>query len=237
MVRQLPPQPLDWLYPASDGKPMADNTEQYRWIVLIKENLEILFAGTPDVFVAADLLWYPVPVDNPPAPCQAPDVMVVFGRPKGKRQSYLQWQEGDVPPQVVFEILSQSNRTPKGRREMEHKFSFYQQYGVEEYYLYDPDRLVLEGWLRQEEELVPIAEMSDWVSPRLQVRLAWQPGKELQLYSPDGGRFLSSVELRELAEREHQRAEQAESERERERQRAERLATYLRSLGLNPDDL
>ncbi len=32
-------------YPDSDGKPMADNTEQYEWIVKIKENLEILFAN------------------------------------------------------------------------------------------------------------------------------------------------------------------------------------------------
>jgi hypothetical protein len=28
-------------YPDSDGNPMADNTEQYRWIVMIKENLAI----------------------------------------------------------------------------------------------------------------------------------------------------------------------------------------------------
>jgi Uma2 family endonuclease len=62
-------------FPDSDGKPMADNTEQFRWIVLIKENLEILFADEPNVFVAGDLLWYPVksrlisPV--------APDTMVV----------------------------------------------------------------------------------------------------------------------------------------------------------------
>ena len=27
-------------YPDSDGNPMADNTEQYRWIVIIKENLD-----------------------------------------------------------------------------------------------------------------------------------------------------------------------------------------------------
>ncbi len=33
-------------YPDSDGKPMADNTEQYEWIVKIKENLEILFANS-----------------------------------------------------------------------------------------------------------------------------------------------------------------------------------------------
>ncbi len=39
-------------YPDSDGKPMADNTEQYEWIVKIKENLEILFANSPNVFIA-----------------------------------------------------------------------------------------------------------------------------------------------------------------------------------------
>ena len=37
-------------YPESDGQPMADNTEQYEWIVKIKENLEILFVDRPDVF-------------------------------------------------------------------------------------------------------------------------------------------------------------------------------------------
>ena len=81
----------DVLYPDSDGKPMADNTEQYKWIVIIKENLEILFADVNNVFIAADLLWYPVrsKVITP----TAPDVMVVFGRPKGKRRSYRQWRE------------------------------------------------------------------------------------------------------------------------------------------------
>lgn len=43
MVQQLFDQDLDQLYPSSDGKPMADNTWQYRWIVLIKENLELIF--------------------------------------------------------------------------------------------------------------------------------------------------------------------------------------------------
>ncbi len=68
----------DWLYPSSDGNPMAENTIQYRWIVIIKENLEIIFVKTSDVFIAADLLWYPMPVQSPPAPAQAPDVMLVF---------------------------------------------------------------------------------------------------------------------------------------------------------------
>lgn len=44
--------------PDRDGQPIADNTEQFRWIVFIKENLEIWFANRPQVFVAGDLLWY-----------------------------------------------------------------------------------------------------------------------------------------------------------------------------------
>jgi hypothetical protein len=45
------------VYPESDGKPMADNTKQFTWIVKIKENLEVLFKSNPDVFVAGDLFW------------------------------------------------------------------------------------------------------------------------------------------------------------------------------------
>src|SRR4030095_3541808 len=94
-------------YPQSDGQPMADNTKQFRWIVTIQGGLDALFRADPQVFVAGDLLWYPV--EGHPEMCMAPDVMVAFGRPKGDRGSYLQWQEGGIAPQVVFEIRSPGN--------------------------------------------------------------------------------------------------------------------------------
>ena len=71
------------IYPDCDGNPMSDNTKQFRWIVTIKENLDLLFADNPDVFVAGDLLWYPVEGSNTIR--VAPDAMVVFGRAKGDR--------------------------------------------------------------------------------------------------------------------------------------------------------
>jgi len=83
-------------YPESDGKPMADNTKQFRYITTIEGNLEVQFANDPDVFVAGDLLWYPV--EGNPFTRIAPDVLVVFGRPKGDRGSYLQWEEDDIAP-------------------------------------------------------------------------------------------------------------------------------------------
>jgi Uma2 family endonuclease len=124
------PAQEDIIYPDSDGQPIADNTQQFELIVWIKENLELLFANDPNVFVAGDLLWYPVEGNN--SLRQAPDVMVTFGRPKGYRGSYQQWLEDNIPPQVVFEIWSPGNRPSK----MAKKFEFYDRYGVEEYYLY-----------------------------------------------------------------------------------------------------
>src|SRR5207253_1075502 len=107
---------------------------QFRWIVTIQGGLDAMFAPDANVFVAGDLLWYPV--ENEPTIRMAPDIMVAFGRPRGDRRSYLQWKENGIAPQVVFEILSPGNRA----REMANKWDFYERYGVEEYYIYDPDR-------------------------------------------------------------------------------------------------
>jgi Uma2 family endonuclease len=134
-------------YPSSDGKPLADNTKQARWIILLDTALAGLFRRDKDVFVAADLNWYPVegePIVN------APDVLVAFGRPKGDRPSYKQWEEDGVAPQVVFEILSPGNDV----FEMARKLQFYDDYGVEEYYLYDPRRTY---WLSRCEAEWPCA--------------------------------------------------------------------------------
>ena len=225
-------------YPESDGQPMAENTEQYDWLVKIKENLEILFADREDVFVAGDLLWYPVPDREVSGPI-APDVMVAFGRPKGRRSTYLQWEEGDIAPQVVFEVLSPAN----SRMEMANKLRFYDQYGVEEYYIYDPKRHHLEIYQRQQERLKRVLHLNGWISPRLGIRFGLTPDA-FQIYHPDGQPFLSSVELARLKKAAEARAEQEAARAEREAQRAaeerlraERLAERLRALGFDPNRL
>ncbi|NJR17055.1 MAG: Uma2 family endonuclease [Calothrix sp. CSU_2_0] len=217
MVQQLQPENIskvDIIYPDSDGQPMADNTKQFRWIVTIKENLEILFASRNDVFVAGDLLWYPLQGDNKVR--QAPDVLVVFGRPKGDRGSYQQWQENNIPVQVVFEILSPGNTL----KEMAKKLKFYEHYGVEEYYIYDPDKIDFTGYLRSGESLEVIEEISNWVSPLLGIRFDLTPNT-LEIYYPDRRKFLSSVEIDALRQQEFQRAEQEFQRAEQESQRAE----------------
>ena len=95
-------------YPESDGQPMAENTEQYEWLVKIKENLEILFRRWTGCLHRRRPVLVPGSRSPDHRPV-APDVMVVIGRPKGRRGSYRQWEEGGVAPQVVFEMLSPAN--------------------------------------------------------------------------------------------------------------------------------
>lgn len=244
------------IYPESDGEPMAENTVQYHWLTTIKANLDAMFAEAPHVFVAGDLFWYPV--EGHPEIRYAPDVMVIFGRPKAHRGSYMQFREQNIAPQVVFEILSPGN-TPA---EMTRKHQFYERYGVEEYYVYDPAHEQLEGWLRQGDLLTLIEAIQNWVSPRLGMRFVMSK-TGLQLYRADGTPFLTYVELEETYRQEQfqsifaeDRASQAEAKQsiaeeqkmaaEEQKMAAEarakqaetqaaRYASRLRALGLDPD--
>jgi Uma2 family endonuclease len=134
-------------------------------IALLTLHKQLKLNSDENVFVAGDLFWYPI--EGRPNIVNAPDVMVVFGRPKARRGSYQQWNESGIPPQVVFEILSPGNT----QDEMDRKLLFYDRYGVEEYYLYDPERNDFSGWMRSEGRLDVIDAIENWVSPRLGIRI------------------------------------------------------------------
>jgi Uma2 family endonuclease len=215
----VPPDPA---YPDSDGEPLAENTTQYRWIVRIVGGLQTIFRDDPNVFVAGDLFWYPV--QGHPEIRRAPDALVVIGRPRGERGAYMQWREEGIAPQVVFEVLSPGNRGG----ELARKLEFYDQYGVEEYYIYDPDHIELSGYLREGDTLQAIPDLDGWVSPRLGIRFD-KSGAQLEIFDPDGQPFLEylqlfdrSVEDRIRAADERRRAEREQRRAERQRLRAEK---------------
>lgn len=220
MVARPEPKKAAITYPDSDGKRMADNTLQFEWIVTIKEGLELFFRDRPDIFVAGDLLWYPVEGDNKTR--MAPDAMVAFGRPKGYRGSYRQWEEGGIAPQVVFEVLSPGNRT----LEMRNKRAWYARYGVREYYEFDPYKGKISGWQYHQGESFPIEGILGWTSPLLNITFEMD-GLDLILTAPDGARLLSYLELADERDHAQDRAvfAEARAERERlEREKAEREA-------------
>ena len=201
-------------HPDSDGKRMADNTKQYEWIQLIEGNLTAMFAGRPDVFIAGDLLWYP---DKHSEERAAPDVMLVFGRPKGHRGSYKQWLEDEVPVTVAFESRSPCNDD----NEMAQKFSFYDEYGVEEYYIYDPDTNKLEVFVRGLATFRQVHDIPSHVSRRLGIRFEMtQP--EMTIYGPNGKRFVSIAVKHAEAEAERSRADEEKRLGDEARRQAEK---------------
>jgi Uma2 family endonuclease len=264
-LRNKPIHPDYHKYPSTDGEPMAVSTLHFEWLVTIKENLEIL-TQEKNIFVAGDLLWYPVKgkVDI----CKAPDVMVAIGRPKGDRLSYLQWLEDDVAPQVVFEVYSKSNRRRKNKEDL---LDFYEKYGVEEFYSYDPELNKFVVYIRQDNQLVPLEGLQKWVSPLLKIQFNWS-GLAFEILHPDGERFarfeelerrnrylkMQYAEVESLRQKERQwrvqmekEAELAKKEAEVEKQNAKAaqqqaeaaaernriLEEKLKSLGIDPDQL
>jgi Uma2 family endonuclease len=230
----LPPVDILNLYPESDGKPMAENTLQYRWIVRLVANLRHLFRGQT-VFVAGDLLWYPQQVTELPAPSQAPDAMVVLGRPAGERRSYKQWEEDNIAPQVVFEILSESNSA----REMINKQVFYRRYGVLEMFFYDPESHDFWGQVRShhEQEWETISPLNcPWTSPILGIRFEMF-ADGLRLFHPNGELFKDPEILFRENEQIQQERNQAQQERDQAQQERDRAFAKLRELGIDPTTL
>lgn len=212
----------DLEYPDSDGEPMAENTLQFDVLTTFKWGVESLYQDDRDVFVAGDLLIYPV--QGSPKIRQAPDVFVVYGRPKTFRGSYKVWEEELIFPQVVIEVWSPGNSGTLETR----KLAFYEKYGAEEYYIIYPGfPSLVKGFLRKGRRLLPVEGMSNFTSPRMQVRFAFTP-EEVKFFEPDGREI-------ERPDQVKKQRDQAEKKLDFMTQRADALAAKLRALGIDPD--
>jgi Uma2 family endonuclease len=213
------------IYPIDNGEPLANDTEHLKWITFVKNGLDDWFGERQDVFVAADLLWYPV--ERRPDISKAPDVMVVLNHPAGDRSSYLQWEEGDRPPNIVFEFISKGNSAD----EMLEKHDFYSSFGCDEYFLYDYRRGKFRAFLRDGERglLQQAADAEgSWSSPLLGMRFGLDEQGRLWIRRPDGKLMETQRQISARAEAEAQRADEAT-------QRADQLAAKLREMGIDPD--
>jgi Uma2 family endonuclease len=214
-----PTTPL--IYPDSDGKPIAENTLQFEWIALLHAGFETCYADDPNVFVAADLLWYPVQGNNRLQ--QAPNVMVALGRPRGHRRSYLQWNENNIAPQIVIEILSPGNRL----NEMARKFDFYEEYGVEEYYIYNPDTYEFSVWVREGDRLRFAEFETAFISPRSGIRFVTDFESPLRVFHRNGEPFKLYREIDAERREAQDRADTAERENQQLRARLAEMEARL----------
>jgi Uma2 family endonuclease len=119
-------------YPESDGKPLGETDYHIQTISYLYQALDAHFADVADVKILADIMFYYV--EGNLSKVFSPDVAVVKGVGKHPRRTYKLWEEGQFP-QVVFEISSRST----WGEDLNKKWLLYQQFGVKEYYIFDPE--------------------------------------------------------------------------------------------------
>src|SRR5581483_2527980 len=82
-------------YPTSDGRPMAETDLHYKLLVDTRETLDVYYAPDDMVYVSGNLLVFYEPGNR--RRHLSPDVFVVKGVPKRRRDYYLIWREGKGP--------------------------------------------------------------------------------------------------------------------------------------------
>jgi Uma2 family endonuclease len=220
-----------------------------RWLYVIER---WFVASNLNIYRKRDRYEYPI----------APDValfkgVVVQDIQKRTYRSWRLYEPGRPPPQVVFEISSDTT----WKDDLNEKPGKYGELGVSEYFAYDPNDPPyfkprsnrLRGWRYvdgQPYELSP--DHRGWLWSKELARWLGPDGAYLRFYDHDGRRLLTESEARYTAyqvERADKEAALAEAATERAAKEAERAAkeaertakeaawAKLRELGIDPESL
>jgi Uma2 family endonuclease len=241
----LKPLPFELVY--SDGEPLETEWHAlqlpFLWHLIRQAMVE---QGRRDFYVCGDMfVYYSVEqawdVYQGKKYFRGPDVFWVDGaEPDRERKCWVAWEEGGRLPDVIVELSSPST-AEIDRKDKKKLYS--EVWGTREYFIYDPDTRVMEGFRllgRTYRPLVPDAHGRFW-SEQLGASLGlWHgvhEGRErdwVRLFRLDGTLVPSANEqaeaAHERAEAEHQRAEAEHQRAEMERRRAETAETELARL-------
>jgi Uma2 family endonuclease len=178
-------------YPSSDGEPMAETDTHIKLMMNLRFTLSQFFRNREDVYIGSNLLIYYVEGDTRKR--VAPDVFVVRGVGKHDRRVYKLWEEGRAPD-VVIEL---SSRQTWGE-DLQKKWRLYEQLGVKEYYIFDPEydylpSPLLAYKLREGQYEQIEVENGRVASEELGLELV-DTGETLRLYDPRAGAFLPTAD-------------------------------------------
>ncbi|MDZ8055763.1 MAG: Uma2 family endonuclease [Aulosira sp. ZfuVER01] len=208
--------------PCSDDTPV-DNEDQNFLPNVLLFLLNTIWAKRMDWYFGVDMAVYHTTGVNARVPV-VPDAFLSLGveRKKGgkSRTSYAVWEENEVVPILTLEMVSQ---TPGG--EYDGKMAIYAKLGVLYYVIYNP-----EFWRRDQHQPFEVYKLVNgnyqlqigepyWMPEvglrigRYQGIVAGIPQELLSWYDEKGDRYLTAEE------------------------RAEQLAQYLRSVGIDPENL
>jgi Uma2 family endonuclease len=217
-------------YPTSDGRPMAE-TDIHRDLMLdLITSLDDWYVPDPMIYVSGNLLVFYRRGNK--RRHLAPDVFVVRGVSKRRRDNYLIWEEGKSP-EAVIELTSASTCN----EDVKYKFDLYQdELKVNEYFLFDPYEEYLEpslqGFRLVDGEFQPIQFVNGRLPSEVLGLYLFRDGTQLRLWDPKTGKVVPTRSERAAAAEDRadsaaERADSASAENERLRAELEEMKKRL----------
>lgn len=177
-------------YPDTDPNAMPGTDIHFKLIANLVLILEAFLQNQPDANAFGDLMFYYEEGDA--KKFVAPDVMICFGIDKQPRRVYKLWE--NTIPAVIIEVSSDKT----WREDLTKKFALYQQLGVREYYIFDPEyknlRQPLIAFHRVEGEFVEISVNYGRVLSNVLGLELVDTGETVRLFNPETNEFLMTME-------------------------------------------
>jgi Uma2 family endonuclease len=214
-IRRLPAN----LY---SDEPQLETDFHRRQIDLLIRLLEFCWQDRPDFYISGNLTVYYNEQQLKKRDFIGPDIFIVLGAEKKNRRSWAIWEEGGKYPNVVIELLSSSTATvDKGPK----KQLYQDVWRVPNYYWFHPETMEFAGFSLVHGRYEAIAPTeAGWLwSDQLEMFLGIHD-RQLRWFSQEG-------QLIPLPEEEERLA------KEQAQLRAKQLEDYLRSQGIDPNNL
>ncbi|NJR53300.1 MAG: Uma2 family endonuclease [Acaryochloris sp. CRU_2_0] len=212
----------------SDEPPLETDFHREQIDLLIRL-LKYWWSDRPDFYISGNLTVYYNEQQLKKRDFRGPDIFVVLGAEKRNRRSWAIWEEGGKYPNIVIELLSSSTaKVDQGAK----KTLYQDVWRVPDYFWFHPETMEFAGFHLvngRYEAIIPTDKGWLW-SEQLGLYLGIHE-QQLRWLSADGDLIpLPEEQERQAKEQAQQRAEQAQKQQER-------LAAFLRSQGIDPDQL
>jgi Uma2 family endonuclease len=226
----------------SDEPPLETDFHREQIDLLIRL-LKYWWQERPDFYISGNLTVYYNEQQLKSRDFRGPDIFIVLDTEKKDRRSWVLWEEGGKYPNVVIELLSSSTATvDRGTK----KDLYQNVWRLPEYYWFHPETMEFAGFRLSNGryEALEANDCGRLVSQQLglqlgihEQKLRWFTSEGELIPLPEEQERLAKEQALQAEEQERQAKEQAQQQGVQERQARQRLEAYLRSQGVDPNQL
>lgn len=239
----LTAQQLDAMMPDASkllsDEPEMESSLHYTQLALLVACLEFFWADRNDFFIGANLTVYFSRQQLRNRDFRGPDFFLVKHTDRRPRNAWVTWEEDGKYPDLIIELLS--NSTADTDRNLK-KTLYQDRFRTPEYFWFSPDTSEFEGFRLVGHDYQPISPTARgwrW-SEELELFIGIE-NHQLRYFTVDGDLVPTpdeaAIQERQRADQECQRADQERDRADQLAERTNQLTEYLRSLGINPDEI